>query len=62
MGEKMKDKDVLRLEKRVKKLEKTIEEFMNNWGPDVQKRRAERDQVWDEMVRVVSIQRRKDEK
>ena len=58
MGEKMKDKDVLRLEKRVKKLEKTIEEFMNNWGPDVQRRRAERDQVWDEMVRVVSIQKR----
>ena len=54
----MKDKDLIRLEKRVKKLEKTIEEFMNNWGPDVQKRRAERDQVWDEMVRVVSIQKR----
>ena len=58
MGEKMKDKDLIRLEKRVKKLEKTIGEFMNNWGPDVQKRRAERDQVWDEMVRVVSIQKR----
>ncbi len=54
----MKDKDLIRLEKRVKKLEKTIGEFMNNWGPDVQKRRAERDQVWDEMVRVVSIQKR----
>ena len=61
MGEKMKDKDVLRLEKRVKKLEKTIEEFMNNWGPDVQRRRAERDQVWDEMVRVVSIQKRSED-
>ena len=58
MGEKMKDKDVLRLEKRVKKLEKTIEEFMNNWGPETQKRRDERDAVWDEMVRVVSIQKR----
>ena len=62
MGEKMKDKDVLRLEKRVKKLEKTIEEFMNNWGPDVQRRRAERDQVWDEMVRVVSIQKKNEDK
>ena len=58
MGEKMKDKDVLRLEKSVKKLEKTIEEFMNNWGPETQKRRDERDAVWDEMVRVVSIQKR----
>ena len=58
----MKDKDLIRLEKRVKKLEKTIGEFMNSWGPDVQKRRAERDQVWDEMVRVVSIQRKNNEK
>ena len=54
----MKDKDVLRLEKRFKKLEKNIEEFMNNWGPETQKRRDERDAVWDEMVRVVSIQKR----
>ena len=61
MGDKMKDKDLIRLEKRVKKLEKTIEEFMNNWGPDVQRRRAERDQVWDEMVRVVSIQKRSED-
>ena len=35
---------------------------MNNWGPDVQKKRAERDEVWDEMVRVVSIQRKNKEK
>ena len=44
------------LEKKVERLEKTIKEFMDNWGPDVQKRRDERDEVWDEMVRVVSIQ------
>ena len=31
---------------------------MERWGPDVQKKRAERDEVWDEMVRVVSIQKR----
>ena len=41
------------LEKKVERLEKTIREFMENWGPDVQKKRDERDQVWDEMVRVV---------
>tara|TARA_B100000287_G_C20009731_1_gene533978 strand:+ start:203 stop:391 length:189 start_codon:yes stop_codon:yes gene_type:complete len=58
MGEKMKDKDVLRLEKRVKKLEKTIADFMDEFGPNVQRKRAERDAVWDEMVRVVSIQKR----
>tara|TARA_Y100000592_G_C5459784_1_gene313346 strand:- start:1165 stop:1356 length:192 start_codon:yes stop_codon:yes gene_type:complete len=44
------------LEKKVERLEQTIREFMENWGPDVQKKRDERDQVWDEMVRVVSIQ------
>ena len=44
------------LEERIEKLENTIKEFMKNWGPDVQKRRDERDEVWDEMVRVVSIQ------
>ena len=44
------------LEKKVEKLEKTVSAFMKKWGPDVQERRAKRDQVWDEMVRVVSIQ------
>ena len=38
------------------KLEKVIEDFMERWGPDVQKKRDRRDEVWDEMVRVVSIQ------
>ena len=47
-----------KLEQRIEKLENTIKEFMESWGPDVQKRRDERDQVWDEMVRVVSIQRK----
>ena len=46
------------LEERVAQLEETIEEFMKNWGPEVQKRRDERDEVWDEMVRVVSIQKK----
>ena len=44
------------LEKKMERLEKTIKDFMSKWGPDVQERRAKRDQVWDEMVRVVSIQ------
>ena len=44
------------LEKKVERLEKTIKEFMENWGPEVQEARAKRDEVWDEMVRVVSIQ------
>ena len=44
------------LEERIEKLENTIKEFMEKWGPDVQKRRDERDEIWDEMVRVVSIQ------
>ena len=44
------------LEKRIENLEKTILEFMSKWGPKVQERRDKRDEVWDEMVRVVSIQ------
>ena len=44
------------LTKRVDKLEKILEEFMEKWGPDVQRRRDERDAVWDEMVKVVSRQ------
>ena len=61
LGESMSNKrgtyyEIDQLAKRVEELEKTIKEFMDNWGPDVQKRRDERDEVWDEMVRVVSIQ------
>jgi hypothetical protein len=47
------------LQKKVERLEKTLEEFMNNWGPDVQKRRDERDAKWDEMIRVLTVQNRK---
>ena len=57
----MKDKHVMKLEKRVRKLEKfakDVAKYMDTWGPDVQKRRDERDAIWDEMVRVVSIQKR----
>ena len=31
------------LQKKVERLEKTLEEFMKKWGPDVQKKRDERD-------------------
>ena len=46
------------LEKKVENLEKTITEFMDNWGPDVQKKRDERDRRWDEMIKVLQIQER----
>ena len=44
------------MEERINKLEAVIDNFMNNWGPEVQEARSKRDEVWDEMVRVVSIQ------
>ena len=50
--------EIEQLSKRVEALEKTILDFMSKWGPETQKRRDERDAVWDEMVRVVSIQKR----
>ncbi len=46
------------LEKRIKRLEEIIDNFMENYGPEIQEKRAKRDRVWDEMVRVVSIQRK----
>ena len=48
--------EIEQLSKRVESLENTIREFMSKWGPEVQERRDKRDEVWDEMVRVVSIQ------
>tara|TARA_E500000331_G_scaffold177254_1_gene170899 strand:+ start:191 stop:439 length:249 start_codon:yes stop_codon:yes gene_type:complete len=47
-----------KLEERVGKLENIIKEFMDTWGPDVQKKRDERDERWDEMVRVLTIQKK----
>ena len=44
------------MEERIDKLEAVITNFMNNWGPEVQEARSRRDEIWDEMVRVVSIQ------
>jgi len=51
-----------KLEERIEALETIIEEFMANWGPEVQEKRDERDKVWDEMVRVVTVQKRNKEK
>ncbi len=48
--------EIEQLSKRVESLENTIREFMSKWGPEVQERRDRRDEIWDEMVRVVSIQ------
>ena len=50
--------EIEQLSKRVESLENTIREFMSKWGPEVQERRDRRDEIWDEMVRVVSIQKK----
>ena len=55
------EKKLVRLERRLKKLEAKVKDFMENWGPDVQKRRDERDARWDEMVRVLTIQKMRNE-
>tara|TARA_B100000424_G_C22607270_1_gene338728 strand:- start:166 stop:342 length:177 start_codon:yes stop_codon:yes gene_type:complete len=47
------------IEKRLKNLENKFHDFMDRWGPETQKRRDQRDAVWDEMVRVITIQNRK---
>ncbi len=47
------------IEKRLKNLENKFHDFMDSWGPETQKKRDQRDAVWDEMVRVVTIQNRK---
>ena len=64
MGEKMKHNNediynrISKLEDSINELSAIITNFMGNWGPEVQQRRAERDEKWDEMVRVLSIQKR----
>tara|TARA_B100001121_G_C18521107_1_gene541378 strand:- start:623 stop:811 length:189 start_codon:yes stop_codon:yes gene_type:complete len=47
------------LDKRIESLENILKDFMENYGPDVQKKRAERDERWDEMVRVLTIQKKR---
>lgn len=55
-------KEITELSERVDKLEKILKEFMDKWGPDVQKKRDERDERWDEMIRVLTIQERNNER
>ena len=47
-----------KLEERIEKLDKTLEEFMEKWVPEVQRRIDERDHKWDEMIRVLTVQSR----
>ncbi len=47
---------IIEIEKRVQELEILVNNFMKKWGPDIQKKRDERDKIWDEMVRVIRIQ------
>ena len=51
-----------KVEERMARLEKVIEDFMQRWGHDVQEKRDRRDEIWDEMVRVVSIQKKHKDK
>ena len=50
--------EIDKLTKRIEELEKILKEFMENWGPEVQRRRDERDHKWDEMIRVLTVQSR----
>jgi len=54
--------EIDQLSKRIEKLEETIKEFMSKWGPEVQEKRDKRDEIWDEMVRVVSTQKKNKDK
>ena len=63
MSQDIKHNDTNKLEilsKRVEKLERIVEDFMNKWGHGVQEKRKKRDDVWDEMVRVLTAQKRND--
>ena len=51
--------EIDKLTKRIEELEKILKEFMDNWGPEVQRRRDERDHKWDEMIRVLTVQSRR---
>lgn len=53
------DRKIRELSERIEVLENKVKEFMEKWGPDVQKRRDERDERWDEMVRVLTIQKKR---
>ena len=52
-------KEIEELKKRIAKLEEVVEDFMGKWGPGVQEKRKRRDEVWDEMVRVLTVQNKR---
>ena len=63
MSQDIKHNDTNKLEilsKRVEKLEKIVEDFLDKWGHGVQEKRKKRDDIWDEMVRVLTAQKRND--
>ena len=63
MSQDIKHNDTNKLEilsKRVEKLERIVEDFMDKWGHGVQEKRKKRDDVWDEMIRVLTAQKRND--
>tara|TARA_B100000073_G_scaffold3575_1_gene2914 strand:+ start:515 stop:706 length:192 start_codon:yes stop_codon:yes gene_type:complete len=63
MSQDIKHNDTNKLEilsKRVEKLERIVEDFMDKWGHGVQEKRKKRDDIWDEMVRVLTAQKRND--
>ena len=63
MSQDIKHNDINKLEilsKRVEKLEKIVEDFLDKWGHGVQEKRKKRDDIWDEMVRVLTAQKRND--
>ena len=52
-------KEIEILKKRIAKLEEVVEDFMGKWGPGVQEKRMRRDEVWDEMIRVLTVQNKR---
>tara|TARA_A100001011_G_C13798998_1_gene630196 strand:+ start:146 stop:343 length:198 start_codon:yes stop_codon:yes gene_type:complete len=52
-------REIEMLKKRIAKLEDVVDDFMDKWGPGVQEKRKRRDEVWDEMVRVLTIQNKR---
>ena len=47
------------LKKRIDRLEETVDDFMKKWGHGVQEKRKQRDEIWHDMIRVLTIQNRK---
>jgi len=46
------------LEERINIIEDTLNSFINDWKKSNKKNNKKRDELWDEMVRVVTVQNR----